>query len=236
MNPALVDETANIPERRKDRLGRNGLGRPMVYVARIRLCPRVRSAAFAAEAKKALVELCGNDPNPTPDYSRIINARAVDRRALTDRTPAKGSPGASPIATRTILRSHAPLPPPSTWTTRSWRTRSLGRYSRSLPTRHSMKPFAGSRRRHDHWLASSSAATRTPSIGSLASCPTAAAGVNLVNVHLFVETMPFGGTGSAGINHYLRQIRVRCAHPRKVDADLPHPMSPIEHLLLAVYG
>ena len=25
------------------------------------------------------------------------------------------------------------------------------------------------------------------------------AGVNLVNVHLFVETMPFGGTGSAGL-------------------------------------
>src|SRR5580704_6250211 len=26
--------------------------------------------------------------------------------------------------------------------------------------------------------------------------------VKLVNVHLFVETMPFGGTGSAGIGHY----------------------------------
>src|SRR5258705_13190759 len=27
-------------------------------------------------------------------------------------------------------------------------------------------------------------------------------GVNLVNVHLFVETMPFGGTGTAGMGHY----------------------------------
>jgi|SRR5580658_5229599 hypothetical protein len=27
-------------------------------------------------------------------------------------------------------------------------------------------------------------------------------GVNLVNVHLFVETMPFGGTGSTGMGHY----------------------------------
>jgi aldehyde dehydrogenase (NAD+) len=27
-------------------------------------------------------------------------------------------------------------------------------------------------------------------------------GVNLVNVYLFVETMPFGGTGSAGMGHY----------------------------------
>ena len=26
--------------------------------------------------------------------------------------------------------------------------------------------------------------------------------MNIVNVHLFVETMPFGGTGSAGMGHY----------------------------------
>jgi aldehyde dehydrogenase (NAD+) len=32
--------------------------------------------------------------------------------------------------------------------------------------------------------------------------PFGGGGVNLVNVHLFVETMPFGGTGSAGIGHY----------------------------------
>jgi aldehyde dehydrogenase (NAD+) len=28
------------------------------------------------------------------------------------------------------------------------------------------------------------------------------AGANLVNVYLFVETMPFGGTGSSGMGHY----------------------------------
>ena len=37
--------------------------------------------AFAAEAKKALVELFGNDPKSNSDYSRIINPRAVDRLA-----------------------------------------------------------------------------------------------------------------------------------------------------------
>jgi aldehyde dehydrogenase (NAD+) len=26
--------------------------------------------------------------------------------------------------------------------------------------------------------------------------------VNQVNIHLFVETMPFGGTGAAGMGHY----------------------------------
>src|SRR5258707_7664149 len=37
--------------------------------------------AFAAEAKKALIELFGNDPKSNSDYSRIINARTVDRLA-----------------------------------------------------------------------------------------------------------------------------------------------------------
>ena len=33
-------------------------------------------------------------------------------------------------------------------------------------------------------------------------CRFGGGGVALVNVHLFVETMPFGGTGSAGMGHY----------------------------------
>lgn len=37
--------------------------------------------AFVAEAKKALLELFGDDPKSNSDYSRIINARTVDRLA-----------------------------------------------------------------------------------------------------------------------------------------------------------
>ena len=37
--------------------------------------------AFVAEAKKALLELFGKDPKSNSDYSRIINARAVERLA-----------------------------------------------------------------------------------------------------------------------------------------------------------
>ena len=36
---------------------------------------------FATEARKALVELFGNDPKSNSDYSRIISARTVDRLA-----------------------------------------------------------------------------------------------------------------------------------------------------------
>jgi aldehyde dehydrogenase (NAD+) len=31
--------------------------------------------------------------------------------------------------------------------------------------------------------------------------------VNQVNIHLFVETMPFGGVGSAGMGHYWAQYQ-----------------------------
>ena len=43
---------------------------------------------FVAECKKAVVEFYGEDPETNPDYSRIVNARAVRRlAALID--PAK---------------------------------------------------------------------------------------------------------------------------------------------------
>ena len=45
-------------------------------------------------------------------------------------------------------------------------------------------------------------------------------GVNLVNVHLFVETMPFGGTGSARMGHYYGKYGFDALDPRRVDADL----------------
>jgi len=49
---------------------------------------------------------------------------------------------------------------------------------------------------------SSSAATRKTIERFLGELSFGGGGVNLVNVHLFVETMPFGGTGSAGMGHY----------------------------------
>jgi hypothetical protein len=47
-----------------------------------------------------------------------------------------------------------------------------------------------------------SAATRAQLIVSLVSYPSALGAVNQVNIHVFVETMPFGGVGSAGMGHY----------------------------------
>jgi aldehyde dehydrogenase (NAD+) len=37
--------------------------------------------AFVAEARKAVVELFGDDPKSSPDYSRVISAHEVSRLA-----------------------------------------------------------------------------------------------------------------------------------------------------------
>ena len=45
--------------------------------------------------------------------------------------------------------------------------------------------------------------------------------VNQTNIHLIVETMPFGGIGPAGMGQYYGEIRLRHPDTRQVDAHLP---------------
>jgi len=94
MNPAIVDETANIPDAAKKIVwGAMAWGGQWCTSPGYAYVHESVADAFAAEAKKALVELFGNDPRSNSDYSRIINARTVDRLAsLID--PAKVIAGA----------------------------------------------------------------------------------------------------------------------------------------------
>ena len=59
-------------------------------------------------------------------------------------------------------------------------------------------------------------------------------GVNLVNVHLFVETMPFGGTGSAGMGHYYGKYGFDALTHAKSMLISP-PDVAIEHLYSALH-
>src|SRR6267154_5255945 len=82
MNPAIVDETANIPDAAKKIVwGAMAWGGQWCTSPGYAYVHESVADAFAAEAKKALVELFGNDPRSNSDYSRIINARTVDRLA-----------------------------------------------------------------------------------------------------------------------------------------------------------
>ena len=82
MNPAIVDETANIPDAAKKIVwGAMAWGGQWCTSPGYAYVHESVADAFAAEAKKALIELFGNDPKSNFDYSRIINARTVDRLA-----------------------------------------------------------------------------------------------------------------------------------------------------------
>ena len=75
MNPAIVDETANIPDAAKKIVwGAMAWGGQWCTSPGYAYVHESVADAFAAEAKKALVELFGNDPKSNSDYSRIINA------------------------------------------------------------------------------------------------------------------------------------------------------------------
>src|SRR5260370_9950477 len=82
MNPALVDETANIPDAAKKIVwGGMAWGGQWCTSPGYAYVHESVAQAFVAEAKKALVELFGKDPKSNSDYSRIINARALERLA-----------------------------------------------------------------------------------------------------------------------------------------------------------
>ena len=76
MNPAVVDDTANIPDAAKKIVwGAMAWGGQWYSPPGCAYVHESVADAFVAEAKKALIELFGNDPKTNSDYSRIINAR-----------------------------------------------------------------------------------------------------------------------------------------------------------------
>src|SRR3984885_12276578 len=80
MNPALVDETANISDAAKKIVwGAMAWGGQWCTSPGYAYVHESVAEAFVAEARKALVELFGKDPKFNSDYSRIINGRAVER-------------------------------------------------------------------------------------------------------------------------------------------------------------
>jgi len=199
-NPALVDETANIPDAAKKIVwGKMAWGGQWCTSPGYAYVHESVAEAFVAEAKRALVALYGKNPQSNPDYSRIINAREVSRlTSLID--PAKvviggeSDPDARYLAP-TILY-------PVKWDDRIMEDEVFGpilpvltyrtlddALSRIAAAPHPLAAFIFSRNQ--------SAIDRF--VGELSF---GGGAVNQVNIHLFVETMPFGGVGPAGMGHY----------------------------------
>lgn len=199
-NPALVDETANIPDAaRKIVWGAMAWGGQWCTSPGYAYVHESVAEAFVTEAKAALVKLYGEEPKNNPDYSRIISAREVSRlSALID--PVKVVAGGQADADAryldpTILypvswddpimegELFGPILPVLTYRTLD---EALGRIS-AAP-----RPLAA-------FIFSRSQSAIDRFVGELSF---GGGAVNQVNINVFVESMPFGGVGPAGIGHY----------------------------------
>jgi aldehyde dehydrogenase (NAD+) len=199
-NPAVVDQTANIPDAAKKIVwGATAWGGQWCTSPGYAYVHESVAEAFVAEAKRAVVELYGQDPKSNPDYSRIINATTVSRlAALID--PVKVVYGGSSEP------EHRHFDPtilyPISWDDEIMEDEIFGPVLPILTYKTLNEAFANiSARPHPlaAYLFSQDEATiarftRELSFGGGA--------INQVNIHLFIETMPFGGVGPAGIGHY----------------------------------
>src|SRR5215470_3528485 len=81
-NPAIVDETANIPDAAKKIVwGAMAWGGQWCVSPGYAVVHESIAEQFVAECKKAVVELYGLDPRSNSDYSRVISSKAVERFA-----------------------------------------------------------------------------------------------------------------------------------------------------------
>jgi aldehyde dehydrogenase (NAD+) len=199
-NPAIVDETANIPDAAKKIVwGAMAWGGQWCTSPGYAVVHESIAEQFVAECKKAVVELYGTDPKSNPDYSRVISPAAVTRLAsLID--PKKVVYGGKSDAPARYL--DPTILYPISWSDKIMEDEIFGpllpilTYSdlgellakiKSLP-----KPLAGY-----VFSRNQQAIDRV-----LQSLSFGGGAVNQTNVSLFIESMPYGGVGTSGIGNY----------------------------------
>jgi aldehyde dehydrogenase (NAD+) len=199
-NPAIVDETANIPDAAKKIVwGAMAWGGQWCTSPGYAVVHESIAEQFVAECKKAVVALYGADPKSNSDYSRVISPAAVQRLAsLID--PTKVVYGGKSDALARYL--DPTILYPISWTDKIMEDEIFGpllpivTYSdlgkllakiKSLP-----KPLAGY-----VFSRNQQAIDRV-----LQSLSFGGGAVNQTNVFLFIESMPYGGVGTSGIGNY----------------------------------
>jgi len=226
-NPAIVDQTANIAESaRKIIWGAMAWGGQWCTSPGYAYVHESVVDEFNAEAKKAIIEMYGDDPKRNPDFSRIINSKAVRRLAsLID--PAKVIAGGEFDEEAKYL---APtLIYPASWSDKIMEDEIFGPILAIMPysdlkeavgkIKEAPKPLAA-------YIFSKDEATiqylqHTLSFGGGA--------INHVNIHLYVQTLPFGGVGSSGIGSYYGKFGFDSLTHAKSVLTTPADFS-IEHL------
>jgi aldehyde dehydrogenase (NAD+) len=199
-NPALVDETANIKDAAKKIVwGAMAWGGQWCTSPGYAYVHESIADEFVVEAKAALLELFRKDPKSNSDYSRVINANEVTRLAKLIEPEKVIAGGLSdpeahyldptiiyPVTWNDVIMEEevfGPILPILTFRTLD------EALAKIAATPHPLAAFIFSREQK--------AIDRF--IGELSF---GGGAVNQVNVHLFIESMPFGGVGPAGMGHY----------------------------------
>jgi aldehyde dehydrogenase (NAD+) len=199
-NPALVDPTANIPDAaRKIAWGATAWGGQWCTSPGYAYVHESIADAFVAEAKKALVEFYGSDPKNNPDYSRIVSTKEAARLAALIGTAKVVHGGKSDVDSRyidpTILY-------PVSWTDEVMRDEIFGPILPVLTYKTLDEAFgkiAAAPKPLAAFIFSGDQASIDRFVGELSF---GGGAINQVNIHLFIETMPFGGVGPSGTGHY----------------------------------
>jgi aldehyde dehydrogenase (NAD+) len=199
-NPALVDETANIKDAAKKIVwGAMAWGGQWCTSPGYAYVHASIAEEFVAEAKAALTGLFGEDPKSNSDYSRVISAREVTRLAgLID--PAKVIIGGQSDPAARYL--DPTIVYPVTWNDPIMEDEVFGPILPILSYQtldEALGKIAATPLPLAAFIFSREQKTIDRFIGELSF---GGGAVNQVNIHLFVETMPFGGVGPAGIGHY----------------------------------
>src|SRR5467141_240719 len=189
-NPAIVDATANLPDAAKKIVwGKMAWGVQWCTSPGYAYVHESVAEKFAAEAKSAFIALYGKDPRNNPDYSRVINAREVSRLAgLLDPTKViaggKSDPDASYLDPTLVY--------PVTWDDKIMEDEVFGPILPILIYRtldEAMERISKGPRPLAAFIFSRDQKAIDRFTGELSF---GGGAVNQVNVHLFVESMPFG--------------------------------------------
>jgi aldehyde dehydrogenase (NAD+) len=226
-NPAIVDQTANIAESaRKIVWGAMAWGGQWCTSPGYAYVHESVIEEFNNEAKKAITEMYGSDPKTNPDFSKIINAKAVKRLAsLID--PAKVIAGGEYDEAERYL---APtLVYPVSWSDKIMEDEIFGPILAIMPysdLKAAVSKIKAAPRPLAAYIFSRDEATINYLQHTLAF---GGGAVNHVNIQLFVQTLPFGGIGSSGIGSYYGKYGFDSLTHAKSVLSIPADLS-IEHL------
>ena len=199
-NPAIVDETANLPDAAKKIVwGKMAWGGQWCTSPGYAYVHESVADRFVAETKAALVALYGKEPKNNPDYSRIISPREVSRlAALLD--PAKVVAGGRSDPDERYL--DPTLVYPVSWGDEIMEDEVFGPIL-PIMTYRTLDEAFDKISKAPHPLAAFIFSHNQSAIDRFVGELSFGGGaVNQVNIHLFVESMPFGGVGPAGMGHY----------------------------------